>query len=155
MSNKTKAVPDGYAGAIPYLCCRDAARAIDFYKQAFGASERLRMADPAGKIGHAEISIGEALIMLSDEFPDHGALSPQTVGGSPVGIHIYVDNVDQLAERAVAAGASMPRPPADQFYGDRSATLVDPFGHRWFFATHVEDVSHEELRRRHDAMLKG
>jgi PhnB protein len=149
-----KAIPDGYEGAVPYLSCKNAAAAIDFYGKAFGAGELMRMTQPDGRVGHAEIQIGAARIMLADEFPEMGFRSPASLGGSPVGIHIYVADVDALAERAVAAGAKLLRPVADQFYGDRSATLEDPFGHRWFFATHKEDVSPEELRRRHEAMTK-
>lgn len=149
-----KAIPDGYEAAIPYISCKNAASAIDFYKEAFGASELMRMAQPDGKVGHAEIQIGGARIMLADEFPEMGFRSPSSLGGTPVGIHIYVDDVDALAARAVAAGAKLLRPVEDQFYGDRSATLECPFGHRWFFATHKEDVAVEELRRRHEAMTK-
>jgi PhnB protein len=149
-----KAIPEGYEGAVPYLSCKNAAGAIDFYKKAFGATELMRMAQPDGRVGHAEIQIGAARIMLADEFPEMGFRSPRSLGGSPVGIHIYVADVDALADRAVAAGATLLRPVADQFYGDRSATLEDPYGHRWFFATHKEDVSPEELRRRHEAIAK-
>jgi PhnB protein len=150
-----KPIPDGYEGAIPYLSCRGAARALDFYKQAFGATELSRVAQPDGRVGHAEIKIGRAVIMLADEFPEMNFVGPQALGGSPVGIHVYVEDVDALVRRAVAAGAKLTRPVADQFYGDRSATLEDPFGHRWFFATHIEDVAPEELRRRHAAMTKA
>jgi PhnB protein len=138
----------------PYLCCRDAARAIDFYKRAFGATEEMRFAEPSGRIGHAQLWIGDAMFMLSDEYPEMDVHSPQSIGGSPVGIHIYVDDVDVLAERAVDAGAELMRPVADQFYGDRSAILKDPFGHRWFFATRKEEVSKEELERRHADLLR-
>jgi PhnB protein len=149
-----KAIPDGYEAAIPYLSCKNAVAALEFYKKAFGATELFRMAQPDGRIGHAEIQIGGAKIMLADEFPEMDVRSPQSLGGSPVGIHIYVADVDALADRAVAAGAKLQRPIADQFYGDRSAVLQDPYGHRWFFATHKEDVSPEELKRRHDEMAK-
>jgi PhnB protein len=149
-----KAIPEGYEGAIPYLSCKNSAAAIDFYKKAFGATELMRMTQPDGRVGHAELKIGGALIMMADEFPEMGVLSPQSLGGSPVGIHIYVQDVDAVAERAVAAGAKLLRPVADQFYGDRSATMEDPYGHKWFFATHKEDVSPEELKRRHEAMAK-
>jgi PhnB protein len=149
-----KAIPDGYESAIPYLSCRNAALALDFYKKAFGATELFRMAQPDGRIGHAEMQIAGAKIMLADEFPEMDVRSPQSLGGSPVGIHIYVADVDALADRAVAAGAKLLRPIADQFYGDRSAILEDPYGHRWFFATHKEDVSPEELKRRQQEMSK-
>jgi PhnB protein len=154
MTSKAKPIPKGLEGATPYLCCKDAARAIEFYKKAFGATEVMRMADPTGRIGHAEIKIGAAIIMLSDEHPEIGVRSPQSLGGSPVGINVYVEDVDALATQAVAAGAKLLRPVADQFYGDRSATLEDPFGHRWFFATHKEDVSAEEMQKRYAAMMK-
>ncbi len=140
--------------ATPYLCCRAAASAIEFYRKAFGATETMRLAEPGGKIGHAEIKIGEAVIMLSDEYPEMGVRSPQSIGGSPVAIHIYVEDVDALARRAIAAGAKVTQPVADQFYGDRAGTLEDPFGHRWFIATRKEDVSPEEMQRRYAAMLR-
>jgi PhnB protein len=149
-----KAIPEGYEGSIPYLSCKDATRAIEFYKKAFGATELMRMPAPEGKIGHAEIQIGAAKIMLADEFPEMGFMSPLSLGGSPVGIHIYVEDVDALTSKASAAGAKIDRPVADQFYGDRSVTLSDPFGHRWFFATHKEDLSQEEMRQRGDALMK-
>ena len=149
-----KAIPEGYEAAIPYLSCRDAASAIDFYKKAFGATELMRMAQPDGKVGHAEIQIGAAKIMIADEFPEMGVRSPQSIGGSPVGIHVYVPDVDAIASRAAGAGAKIDRPPTDQFYGDRSLTLTDPYGHRWFFATHKEDLSPEEMKRRSEAAAK-
>jgi PhnB protein len=143
----TQAIPNEYRGATPYLCVKDAARALDFYKNAFGAKETLRM--PHGdKIGHAEFRIGEAPVMLADESPEMGFRSPQSLGGSPVNILVYVDDVDRFVERAVKAGAKVTRPVADQFYGDRLGVLDDPFGHSWSFATHIEDVSPEEMRRR-------
>ncbi len=154
MTSTAKAIPDGFHGATPYLCCRDAARAIEFYKQAFGATEFMRLAEPSGKIGHAEMKIGDAVIMLADEYPDHGAISPQSLGGTAVTIHLYVGDVDALVTRAGAAGAKIERPPTDEFYGDLSATLSDPFGHRWMFASHIEDVSPEEMGRRYQAMMK-
>ena len=141
--------------ATPYLCCNDAARAIEFYKQAFGATEAMRLSEPGGRIGHAEIRIGDAPIMLSDEYPEMDVRSPQSLGGSPVLIHLYVDDVDALASRAVAAGAKLLRPVADQFYGDRSGTLTDPFGHRWMIATRKEDVSAAEMQKRYDALMKA
>ncbi|MGO9258262.1 MAG: VOC family protein [Bryobacteraceae bacterium] len=143
-----RAVPKGYQGATPYLCCRHAADAIQFYSKAFGAKEGYRLADPSGKIGHAEIRIGEALLMLSDEFPELGVRSPLALGGTPVSVHIYVEDVDALAGRAAGAGAKVLRPPESQFYGDRVVKLEDPFGHVWIFATHLEDVPEDEIRLR-------
>lgn len=150
-----KAIPDGYEGATPYLCCRDAARALEFYREAFGATELMRVADANGRVGHAEFRIGRALLMLADEHPEMDVRSPHSIGGTPVGLHLYVEDVDAFAARAVAAGAALVRPVADQFYGDRSCTIEDPFGHRWYVATHVEDVSPEELDRRHRALLEA
>jgi PhnB protein len=142
------AVPQAYRGATPYLCCRHAADAIRFYSTAFGATEGYRLADPAGKIGHAEIRIGDAVVMLSDEFPDLGVRCPLALGGTPVALHIYVDDVDALASRAIAAGAKVVRPLENQFYGDRTVKLEDPFGHAWIFASHLDDVSEKEMRER-------
>ena len=150
-----KPVPSGYHTATPYLIIKEAARAIDFYKQAFGAEEIIRLADPTGRVEHAEIRIGTSPIMLADEFPEMGALSPSSLGGSPVSIHLYVEDVDALADRAVAAGAKMLRPVKDQFYGDRSGTFADPFGHIWTVATHKEDLSPEEIQRRVEAARKS
>ena len=149
-----KPVPEGYAGATPYLSIRNAAAAIDFYKKAFGATELLRMTQPDGRVGHAELRIAGAIVMLADEFPEMDIKSPQALGGSPVTIHVYVEDVDRFTERALAAGLEVLRPVADQFYGDRSGFFQDPFGHRWSFATHKEDLSPEELRRRHEALAK-
>jgi len=154
-SPTVKPIPDNYPIVSPYLCIRDAAAAIEFYKKAFGAKERMRMADPTGRVGHAEIEIGGGLIMLADEFPDMGFRGPQHYGGSSVVIHCYVADVDALAEQAAAAGATITRPVADQFYGDRSVSLSDPFGHTWTFSTHIEDVSHEETERRAKAEYGG
>ncbi len=148
MSPKVRPIPEGYATVTPYLITSGAARAIDFYVKAFGATELMRFVDPKGHIGHAEIRIGDSRVMLADEFPDHGARSPRAVGGTPVFIHLYVEDVDGFTARATAAGAKVIRPVQDQFYGDRSATLEDPFGHVWNVATHVEDVSEDELKRR-------
>ena len=139
--------PQHYHTASPYLTVSDAAAALDFYKRAFGATELMRLTGPGDKIGHAEIMIGNSRIMLSDEFPGFG-LSPQSLGGSPVKIHLYVEDVDALAKQAVAAGAKIIRPVEDQFYGDRSGQLADPFGHLWIVSTHQEDVSLEEIQRR-------
>jgi len=148
MTSRPKPIPDGYHTATPYLIVNDAAQAIEFYKEAFGATELLRMAKPDGKIGHAEIRIGDSTIMLADEFPEMGARSPQSFGGSPVSIFLYVENVDAVFAQTVAAGAVVERPVADQFYGDRMGGVKDPFGHAWSIATHVEDVSPEEMRKR-------
>ena len=140
---------------MPYLCCRDAARALDFYARALGAVETMRLAEPSGRIGHAEFRLGDAVIMLSDEYPEMKVLSPQALGGTPVATHLCVDDVDAFCARAVAAGATLRRPVADQFYGDRSGQLEDPFGHRWFVASRIENVSVAEMQRRYDAMMKG
>jgi len=147
-----KPVPEGYHTVTPYLIVSGGAKAIDFYKRALGATEKLRLEGPDGKIGHAEIEIGDSVIMLADEFPEMGAKSPQSIGGTPVGICLYVENVDTRFEQAVKAGAKIERPLQDQFYGDRSGTVIDPFGHKWTIATHIEDVSEEELSRRMAAM---
>jgi len=144
----TKPLPDNYPRVTPYLAIDGAAAAIEFYKKAFGATERMRMDAPGGKIGHAEIEIEGGLIMLADECPEMSFMSPKTIGGSPVMIHMYVADVDTFFGRASAAGATVLRPVADQFYGDRSCTLKDPYGHTWSFATHVEDVSEAELKKR-------
>jgi PhnB protein len=148
MSTKPKAIPDGYHNVTPYLIVNDAAAAIEFYKKAFGATELMRMPKPNGKIGHAEIRIGDSPIMLADEAPEMGARSPRTFGGSPVSIFLYVDDVDTTFARAVDGGAKVQRPLADQFYGDRTGGVEDPFGHVWYIATHVEDVSPEEMKKR-------
>jgi PhnB protein len=142
-------VPKGYHTATPYLCIDGAARAIDFYKKAFGATEVMRMDVPEGKgkVGHAEISIGDSRIMISDEFPDMGWRAPKA-GGSPVMIHLYVDDVDDTARKAKAAGAKELEPVVDQFYGDRGGKFSDPFGHLWFIATHKEDLTPEEMAKR-------
>ena len=153
-----KPIPDGYHSVTPYLIVSAAADAIDFYKKAFGAVELMRMPAPGGKVGHAEIKIGDSAIMLADEFPEMGYKSPTTLGGSPVSIMIYVADVDAVFSRAIAAGGREQRPVKDQFYGDRSGTLEDPFGHVWHIATHKEDVSAEEMERRagaHTAAATG
>jgi PhnB protein len=154
MSHDVKPIPDGYHTVTPYLIVDGAAAAIDFYKRAFGATELFRLADPSGKIGHAEIKIGDSPIMLADEHPDMDIRGPLALGGSPVGILLYVENVDALTNQAIAAGAKVVRPLADQFYGDRSATLSDPFGHKWTIATHKEDVSPEDVQRRFESAMK-
>ncbi len=154
MSRAVKPIPDGYHSITPYIIVHDAKRALEFYKQAFGAIETLRMDAPGGKIGHAEIKIGNSPVMLADEHPEMGAKSPRTIGGSPVSLMIYVEDVDKVFARAVAAGAQVKRPVADQFYGDRSGGLEDPFGHNWWIATHKEDISHEEMQKRAAAAHK-
>jgi PhnB protein len=143
-----KPIPEGYHSVTPYLIFSGAGDAIAFYKKALGATEVMRLDDPTGKIHHAEISIGDSRIMLADEHPQIQALSPKTIGGSPVSIHVYAEDVDAAVERAVAAGAKLVRPVADQFYGDRVGGIEDPFGYRWFIATHKEDLTIEEIRRR-------
>ena len=152
MSNTTNPIPEGYRGATPYLCVSGAEGAIDFYKKAFEATETMRIADPSGKIGHAEIKIGEAPIMLADVFPDYDFRDPKSLGGSPVTIHLYVEDVDTVVSRAVEAGAKIMRPVEDHFYGDRAGKLEDPYGHVWYIATHKEDVPLEEIQKRAAAM---
>lgn len=148
-------VPEGYHTATPYLIVSDAARALEFYARAFGAKELMRFAAPGGKIGHAEIRIGDSVIMLADEYPEQGYRSPRALGGSPVSLMLYLDDVDARFARALAAGAVQLRPLENQFYGDRTGTLADPFGHVWTLATHVEDVPPDELQRRAEAAMKG
>ena len=140
--------PEGYPRLSPYLAVAGAAEAIDFYTKVFGAEARNRMPGPDGKIVHSELVVGDSLLMLADEFPEYGNLSPKSVGGSPVTINLYVEDCDDTFNRAVELGAEAVRPPKDEFYGERSAMVVDPFGHRWNFAQHVEDVSPEEMERR-------
>lgn len=148
-----KPIPDGYHSVTPYLIVDGGAKALEFFKQAFGAQELFRI-ERDGKIGHAEIKIGDSPIMLADEHPEMGARGPQSLGGSPVSIMLYVENADQMVERAVAAGAKIVRPLENKFYGDRSATLADPFGHTWHISTHIEDVSSEEMSRRIEAAMR-
>ena len=150
----TTPVPEGYRTATPYLIIRGAAEAIEFYKRAFGAIEVLRMADPQGRVRHAEIRIGDSMIMLADEHPSFGYRGPRSLGGSSVSILLYLEDVDAVFERAVKAGARLLRPVTDQFYGDRAGTLEDPFGHVWTVATHVEDVAPEEMRRRAEVAMR-
>ncbi len=149
-----KAIPDGYRSVTPYLIVKGADRAIDFYKKVFGAVQRMRMDGPNGTVGHAEIEIDDSIIMLADEFPDMGFRSPQSLGGTGVSLHLYVKDVDACFNRAVAAGAKVLRPVEDQFYGDRSGTVEDPFGHVWTISTHKEDLSPEELQKRSEAFMK-
>jgi PhnB protein len=143
-----KAIPEGHHTVTPYLCIKGAASALEFYKKAFDATELMRLAQPDGRIGHSEILVGDSVIMLSDEFPEIGARSPQAIGGSPVTIHLYVEDVDTVFKQAVAAGAKVKRPVADQFYGDRMGGVEDPFGYTWWIATHKEDLSSEEIQKR-------
>jgi PhnB protein len=146
--------PEGYHTATAYLIVNGGAKAIEFYKAAFGPTELFRMPGPGGKVLHAEIKIGDSPIMLADEVPERDARSPQSYGGTPVGMMLYVSDVDALFAQAIKAGANVVMPVQDQFYGDRSGTLVDPFGHKWTLATHKEDVSMEEMNRRMAAMTK-
>jgi PhnB protein len=148
MANEVKPIPDDREGAAPYLCVNDGAAAIEFYKKAFGATEVYRLADPAGKIAHAEIRIGRAVIMLADEYPEMGHRSPQSLGGTPVKIHFYVEDVDAVVSQAYDAGAKILRPVNDEFYGDRNGSVEDPFGHIWFIATRKEDLTPEEIQKR-------
>jgi PhnB protein len=145
---KVKPIPDGYHTVTPYLIVQGAAKAIDFYKQAFGATEIMRMPMPDGKIAHAEIKIGDSPVMLADESPQMGYRNPKALGGTPVSLLIYVEDVDTVFERAVSSGGTPVRPVKDQFYGDRTGTLTDPFGHVWSISTHKEDVSSDEMQRR-------
>jgi PhnB protein len=152
MTTKAKPIPDGYHSITPYLILKRAGAAIEFYKNVFAAIELVRMPGPDGKVMHAELKIGDSVVMLADEFPEMGALSPETIGGSPSFLLLYVEDVDAVTARATAAGAKLLRPVQNQFYGDRSGTIADPFGHQWTIATHVEDVSPEEMQRRMAAM---
>lgn len=148
MSESTNAIPKNYEGITPYITVRNCAAAIDFYKRALGAEEIFRLAEDDGKIGHAEIKIGGGVLMLSDEYPDYNALSPETIGGTPFTMMVYVDDVDKFAENAVKEGLTVVRPIENQFYGDRSGHFIDPYGHRWCLATHVEEVSPDEMAER-------
>jgi PhnB protein len=150
-SSKVKPIPEGYHTATPYLMVKGAAAAIDYYKKAFGATEIMRFGGPDGKIGHAEIKIGDSIVMLADEMLERGFKSPKTLGGSGGSIMLYVDNVDTVFPRAIAAGGKEVMPVTTQFYGDRSGFLEDPFGHCWSIATHVEDVPPEEMKKREEA----
>ena len=150
-----KPIPDGYPRVMPYLSIDGAGDAIEFYKKVFGAEERVRMDAPGGKIGHAELAIGDSIVMLADAFPDMGGKTPQMLGGSPVTVMVYVEDVDECYQRAVDAGATAERKVEDQFYGDRAGAFVDPFGHSWHIATHVEDVSEEEMARRAQEAMGG
>jgi PhnB protein len=148
-------IPDRYRHVTPYLIIQGAAKAIEFYKKAFGATEVMRMPGDDGRLGHAEIEVNGSPIMLADEFPEMGIRGPRSIGGSPVSLVLHVEDVDARFNQAVAAGAKALRPVKDQFYGDRTGTLEDPFGHVWNLVTHKEDLSNEEVQRRHTAEKKG
>lgn len=155
MANRVNPIPKGYHSVTPYLTVNDAARALEFYKRAFGAQEIVRMDGPDGKIGHAEIKIGDSVVMLGDEMPGMGNRSPQSLGGTTAGVMLYVENVDTVFNQAVSAGAQIESPVADMFWGDRYGKLKDPFGHSWSVATHIEDVAPAEMSKRaKDAMAK-
>ena len=145
--SQVKAIPDGYHRIQPYLYIRGAAEAIDFYKKVFGATERMRMPQPDGRIGHAEILFGDSVIMLADEHPEKEIHSPKHFGGSPISLMLYVEDCDAVYQQALSAGAKSLREPADQFYGDRMAGVEDPFGFQWWLGTHIKDVSMEELQK--------
>lgn len=153
MTAATQKKPEGYHTATPYLTITGAAAAIDYYRQAFGAVEVMRLADPGGAIMHAEIRIGDSIIMLSEDAPQWGVRSPQAIGGTACSVMLYVDDVDATYAAAIAAGGTPAMPVENQFYGDRSGSFFDPFGHRWIVSTHVEDVSNEEIARRAAAMF--
>lgn len=155
VAKKVHHIPAGYPVVTPYLSVRGAAQAIDFYKKAFAAAEVMRMPGPEGKLGHAEIAIGGQRIMLSDEYPEMQFLGPETRGGTTVHLHVYVKNVDAMVARAMEAGAKLLREVKDQFYGDRSGSVQDPFGHVWHLATHKENLSKAELRKRAEQAAKG
>jgi PhnB protein len=155
MSESVKIIPEGYHSVNPYLVVRNADRAIEFYKRAFGAEERFRMHGPDNKaIMHAELKIGDSVFMLTEESPDMKTLSPESIGGSPVSLYIYVKDVDSIFNQAVSEGATILHPVNDQFYGDRSGYLKDPFGHLWSIATHKKDLSPDELRKAGQAFFE-
>lgn len=154
MATSTKPIPDAYRAATPYLIVDDASGAIEFYTKAFNATERVRLADSTGKVMHAEIRVGSASFMLADEFPEMGYRSARSLGGTPVSVLLYVDDVDAQFSQAVAAGATATMPPQDQFDGDRRGTLTDPFGHVWLIATRKEDVSLDEMQKRFAVMME-
>jgi PhnB protein len=152
---QVKPIPDGYPRVIPYLSVDGASAAVDFYMSVFGAKERVRMPTPGGKIGHAELEIGDSVVMLADASPGTGNQSPTSIGGTPVTVMVYVEDVDAVFARAVASGATVERQVENQFYGDRAGQFLDPFGHRWFVATHVEDISPAEMEQRAAAAMGG
>ncbi|MDP1665605.1 MAG: VOC family protein [Methylobacter sp.] len=149
-----KPIPDGYHSITPYLMVKGASEAIEFYKRAFGATEIFRLSHPNGQIGHAEIKIGDSSVMLADPCEQGAFRTPQSLGGSSVALHVYVQDVDAQFAQAVSAGAKAVKPVFDQFYGDRTGTLQDPFGHIWFLATHKEDIAPEEINRRAEALFQ-
>ena len=153
-AKKVQPIPKGYHSVTAYLSIRDAAGALEYYKKAFGAKETLRMQGPDGRVGHAEIKVGDSFVMMADEFPNMGFLGPQSRGGTTVQLMIYVKDCDDTVNKAVAAGGTLKRAVQDQFYGDRSGTVEDPFGHIWTIATHVEDVPPAEMRRRSEEAMK-
>jgi len=153
--SKVSYIPKGYNSITPYLVIKGAAKAIDYYKSVFGATEVVRMNGPDGKVGHAELQIGDSRFMLADENPAMGNRSAETIGGSPVSLYVYLPDCDKIVERAVAAGAKILKPVQDQFYGDRSGFIQDPFGHLWGIATHVEDVSEDEMKIRMKKMMSA
>ena len=148
MKTNVNYIPNGFHAVTPYLTVKNAKEAIDFYKRGFGARERVLMPMPDGKIAHAELQIGDSIIMLGEECPERGAVSPQTLEGSPVGLALYVQDVDQVFERAVRAGASVKESVENKFWGDRSGAVTDPFGHKWMLLTHIEDVPPDEMKKR-------
>jgi PhnB protein len=148
MNTKVKYIPDGFHAVTPYLTVKNATQAIEFYKRAFGARERVRMPMPDGKVAHAELQIADSIVMLGQECPEHGSVSPETLEGSPVGLALYVEDVDAAFDRAVSAGASVKEPVGDKFWGDRTGSITDPFGHKWMLLTHIEDVSPQEMKKR-------
>lgn len=152
MAGRVKPIPEGYQRVTPYLIVNGAADAIDFYKKVFGATETMRMPAPGGKIGHAEIKLGDSTVMLADASPEMGHKTPRDLGGSPVSLLLYVEDVDKVVDRALAAGAKLEQKVEDKFYGDRMGGIQDPFGHKWYVGTHIEDVSQEEMKRRIEAM---
>lgn len=155
MKNAVKPIPENYHAITPYLIIKGAAKAIDFYKTVFGAAEIMRMPGPEGRIGHAELKIGDSIFMLADEHPEIDARGPESYGGTPVSLMVYVQDVDSVFKKALAAGAKELRPVKNQFYGDRSGNLADPFGHKWTISTHVEDVTPEEMKKRMAAQAAG
>jgi PhnB protein len=154
VTNKINSVPDGYHAITPYLVIRGAGQAIDYYKQAFGATEVMRIRQPDGRVGHAELKFGDAVVMLADEFPEINVVGPATLGNTTVGVLLYVENADATFDKAVSLGAKVRKPMADQIYGDRNGTLEDPFGHRWTVATHKEDVTPDEMKQRMAAVSR-
>ncbi|RDI39066.1 VOC family protein [Aquicella lusitana] len=150
---KLSVVPQGYNSITPYLIVNNAAKAIEFYKKLFDAKEVMRMDQPDGKVGHAELRIGDAKIMLADEYPEMDARAPEAFGGSPVGIHLYIKEVDTVVEKALRAGSTLMRPVETMFYGDRTGTLIDPYGHKWYVSTHVENVSAAEMKKRAEKLF--